>query len=330
MSALDDAYDRLAAYAPEYGGGLSNHGPMVVESLDRIGRLDAIEPWLDGYVRQLDRATSPSGRLALLGEASSYPAWLEAIDDELRGAAWEPAVARWIERLLPGLVAAAAHGWLRTAHAVRGLQRFDTPSRRAELARGLAYWASCYDELPGVPAPSGPLTVTEAIAALPSAHDPSVWLISDALRRLTDAATFPAAVDAVDPNGLDVSAITTAVAARIVAAERVNAIVYVHAITAPSALRMVSSLLDGRGRVDATAHAWQAVAALLACYPTRGASTVPAGSGDADDLVERAVLGGDEHGIKLAVAAVTEVEAGADAVVLQAADRLIGALAVSN
>ena len=51
-------------------------------------------------------------------------------------------------RLAPGLSAAATHGILRTAHAARALSRRDTPERRGELARGLAYWAVAYEELP--------------------------------------------------------------------------------------------------------------------------------------------------------------------------------------
>ena len=62
-------------------------------------------------------------------------------------------------RLAPGLMAAATHGWLRTAHAVRGLGRRQTPERLAELARGLAYWAARYQEVPGPSRPSGTLTV---------------------------------------------------------------------------------------------------------------------------------------------------------------------------
>ena len=32
---LDEAYERLFAYGPEFEGYLSNHGPMVVEVLER-------------------------------------------------------------------------------------------------------------------------------------------------------------------------------------------------------------------------------------------------------------------------------------------------------
>jgi hypothetical protein len=35
MSTLDDAYQRLHATGPEWGGNLSNHGPMAAEVLSR-------------------------------------------------------------------------------------------------------------------------------------------------------------------------------------------------------------------------------------------------------------------------------------------------------
>ena len=44
---LDEAYERLFAYGPEFEGYLSNHGPMVVKVLERNHRSDATHAWLD-------------------------------------------------------------------------------------------------------------------------------------------------------------------------------------------------------------------------------------------------------------------------------------------
>ena len=46
---LDEAYERLFRYGPEFDGWLSNPGPMVVEVLERNHRPDAISAWLDRY-----------------------------------------------------------------------------------------------------------------------------------------------------------------------------------------------------------------------------------------------------------------------------------------
>src|SRR5229473_7640078 len=46
---LDAALELLARRGPEYGGGLSNHGPMACEALMALARPEAVIPWLDQY-----------------------------------------------------------------------------------------------------------------------------------------------------------------------------------------------------------------------------------------------------------------------------------------
>jgi hypothetical protein len=55
---------------------------------------------------------------------------------------WPAVVGQWVPRFMPALSSALYHGVIRTAHAVRALAALDTPSRRAELARALANWAT--------------------------------------------------------------------------------------------------------------------------------------------------------------------------------------------
>jgi hypothetical protein len=43
---------------------------------------------------------------------------------------------------MPGLHGALFHGVIRTSHAVRAIEAADTPSRRTELVRALANWAT--------------------------------------------------------------------------------------------------------------------------------------------------------------------------------------------
>jgi hypothetical protein len=61
---------------------------------------------------------------------------------------WPDVLDVWVARLASGMSGAATHGVIRTAHAVRALARRKTPERLGELARGLGYWASSYEELP--------------------------------------------------------------------------------------------------------------------------------------------------------------------------------------
>ena len=65
-------------------------------------------------------------------------------------------------------MAAATHGLIRTAHAVRSLAAEETSrERRAELASGLAYWAARYQAVPGTPTQVPPRLPSDALADVP-------------------------------------------------------------------------------------------------------------------------------------------------------------------
>ncbi|WP_163567752.1 questin oxidase family protein [Fodinicola feengrottensis] len=153
---LDEALDRLSATGPEFRGGLSNHGPMVVEALVRLGCDDDVEHWVDGYLPQLDERPRPAARITeegwrdALGDYRRVGDWQAYFVDQLTSAPWRDVVAQWWPRLLPGMIAGATHGVIRTSQAIRGLaDDAASPYRRTELATGLAYWAARYFELPG-------------------------------------------------------------------------------------------------------------------------------------------------------------------------------------
>src|SRR5882672_12961056 len=79
---LDEGLSRLAETGPEYRGGLSNHGPMAAEALVRLGRADAVEHWLDGYVKKLDEPPRPADRV-------TDATWRDALGKRKRVADWE-------------------------------------------------------------------------------------------------------------------------------------------------------------------------------------------------------------------------------------------------
>ena len=211
---LDEALARLAAFGPEFGGGLSNHGPMVVEALVRLGRSDAVPGWVDRYVARLEDAVAPTGDTPELGVLATVGDWERQFAAELAEAPWIEVVRTWVPRLAPGLMAAATHGWLRTAHAVRALRVVESPERLAELARGLAYWAARYQDVPGPTIPSGTLAVDAALAALPDRRTGGDGLIFESVRRLDGDAEFVAAVDAADASTLGVDALLGAAGTR--------------------------------------------------------------------------------------------------------------------
>lgn len=79
---LDDSLSRLAVTGPEYAGGLSNHGPMGVEAMVRLGRAERAGRWLDDYLKDLDDAPAPATRI-------TDDNWREALGSSRRVADWE-------------------------------------------------------------------------------------------------------------------------------------------------------------------------------------------------------------------------------------------------
>ncbi len=117
---LDEGLSRLAATGPEFRGGLSNPGPLAAEALVRLGRADAVEHWLDGYLKRLEDAPAPGDRVTdatwrdALGKLNRVPDWEVYLRAQLAEEPWRDILARWWPRLLPGVAAAATHGIIRT------------------------------------------------------------------------------------------------------------------------------------------------------------------------------------------------------------------------
>jgi hypothetical protein len=300
---LDEALVRLGSFGPEFGGGLSSHGSMVVEALVRLGRADAVGRWVDDYVHRLEPAAEPSGRAATLGDITTVGDWERRFAGELDAARWTEVVGRWLPQLLPGVMAAATHGWLRTAHAARALRAHDTPARRAELARGLAYWAARYQELPGPTQPTGTRSLAAAVSSLPARPGDGPGLIFEQVRALDGDADFVAVVDSAEPSALTFDSLLATAATVIRAGNAEAPIVYVHTLTPTAALRSLAGILDASSLPLALGCTWRAVAALIATYPVARGDPGEAEEVDAADVVDRAVTGGDEHAIKVAEAA---------------------------
>lgn len=300
---FDDALDRLHEFHLEYGPGFADHGPMVVEALDQSGRADAIEPWLGRYIARLDvlsSRTDPALELAA------------SIEVEL-GGDWRTAVARHVAVLATAHAAAAGHGVLRTAHAARGLQRADTPARRAELARGLAYWTASAAPLP-VLAPTGVRAPIDALAVLVSLDSPpGTGMISTRLATAATPERLAAVADVDLPDdpcaALDEVITTAAVALRSCGERGMFAVL--HGLTSSVAVRDLLPVLPAAAATVLVRAAWTSVGLLWAAYGENrplveaAVSDVPS----ADALVDRAVRNGDEHAIKVAVAVWSEERA---------------------
>jgi len=312
--AMEAALERLAKTGPEYHGRLANHGPMAAEALVVLDRPDAVVPWVDFYRRRLlehppgTRAIDPKGWREALGEGSRVGDWIVFFDRRLDERPWREVLAEWVPRLSPGIIAAAFHGVIRTAHAVRSLDAAETPARRRELAEGLAYWAATYEVLPESKTRiAGRRMPSEAIGqvqAVPSEKRQSYGNITDRLRPLDTFAPFAGVADLVDAAG-DSSAFISDLTETFARAYLVNVanggsvITYLHGVTGPSAMRLLLPHLDVPARSEMLRYGWQGAAGVYAASGGEpGAPHVLEGAGSFEDLIDRAIATRDEHAIK--------------------------------
>ena len=172
---LDEAYERFSGTGPEWGEDqLTNHGPMAVEVLVRRGHADDVHIWVDRYLRRLDALPAATNRITTanwreaLGDGRRIGDWTAYFRAEVAEQPWRDVLVTWWPRLLPGIVAGATHGVIRTSHAVRALLAGDdSQPALAELASGLAVWAARSLAVPGAVAPAGDLDAAAALGSVP-------------------------------------------------------------------------------------------------------------------------------------------------------------------
>lgn len=309
---LDEAYERLHATGPEWGGNLSNHGPMVAEALVRRGRAGDVSGWVDRYARRLEdlpgpgaRITSVNWRDALGGRVGD---WIPYFAGQLAGQPWRAVLATWWPRLLPGIAAGATHGVIRTGHAVRTLQAGDEhPAAVAELAHALGFWAARFVPVPGAP-PSGTLDAAAALERLPRLAEQE-GPIRDRLARLGDLGGWRTSVAALagvhsaQQARSRLGDLVDAATLRYLTHGYASPILLVHTATAPNAVLHVLPALPEAMWPASLAAAWAASAAITATYgPAHGEPQQPPtaqeGADPVAELVDRAVAHGDEHVIK--------------------------------
>jgi len=343
----------LHAAEPAAKQGLSTHAPMVAEALCALGHPERAKAWVERYdapTLQLPPPTTPIDRAAwraALGPRREAPTWERQLvrwadwkqlflDDLHPKSPWQPVLDLWVARLAPGISSAATHGVIRTAHAARALGRRDTPPRRAELARGLAYWAAAYEELPAHhPSTTRATSIDAAVAALPryrATHgDAPGGNIVSGLRAVAAFPAFAPVRDAValpaDPASA-LSALSTTFSRVLVEhAPRGHAVAFVHAITGPCALRRLAPHISATTARAALPYAWQAAAAIYTAYAATSPAPPPRDAAPSPDaLVERALDHGGDHAIKLVEVLLAEHALHADPLYLTAASTALRVL----
>ncbi len=317
---IDDALHRIHAHADENARGFTSHAPMVVDALVALDRANRIDAFLDEYLPGFP-ATDAGGA------QTATEAWGDVLDP---GSSWPAALDRALAELAPSAFAAATHGLIRVAHAVRGLERTDTPVRRRELARALAYWRASAATLPGTPgaATGGHVDAATSIASLEVVPNDRLkgGLFTQSVAVLSEHRPFVDAIERLEiPDTVDgdaVGVVTRAMLAPYFESPLLR-IAYIHTITAPSALRLVAGHVQPETLRRLYGYGVQAVAALHAIsrLPTEHVlgADVEALAGDAEALKSRAADTLEEHVIKFTEACLREHAATGDARFLLAA-----------
>jgi hypothetical protein len=105
---LDEAYERLHSTGPEWGGNLSNHGPMAAEVLVRRGCADQVPGWVDAYISRLDEMPAPTEKVTdqnwrdALGEFRRIADWTEFFGGKMQEKAWREVLVDWWPGCCPG------------------------------------------------------------------------------------------------------------------------------------------------------------------------------------------------------------------------------------
>jgi hypothetical protein len=340
---LTDAYDLLHHMGPEYDGdehgnnGLTNHGPMVAEVLDRRGYDMRISPWVTRYVTRLREL--PAGRESIdeanwgsaLGDGGRVGDWTAYFSRQLGDRMWHDVLAEWWPRLLPGIAAGATHGVIRVALAVLSLARAFEPAapQLDELAHGLAFWAARSRAVPATAPPAGPLEAAQALDGIPHLADQS-GLIVHRLGRLAELPGWPAAQQALRaPQTADdvpplLRQLVHATTVRYLGSGYGSPVLLVHTATAPNAVLRTLPYLPEDQWAPSLAAVWSAIAAIIAAYEPsrlrpRGDWPRPAAGDGPDAAVERAAAHGDEHVIKFTDTAAEVFSATGDQDVLTSA-----------
>lgn len=296
LRALLDQGER---FAPEYAGGLSNHLPMALVALKSLGADDArLAAFAQAYAVRLQAAPPaqawPAGVpwSARLGETDAWPAYRALFAQWLHLDGSGALLRQVLPLLMPGFGAAAFHGPIRVAAALRA-------GHAGELADGLAYWACRHLLLGTLPAQAGrrrdPLPLLRRLPAQVSTR-PLIW------QRLQDAAANPALRLAVA--GLAIDEQTLPRLARLSARAYAGSgnFTALHLVTACHAMRLLLPLLDQPG--TALRWFWQAWATAVMAAGLQVLPPPPLRPWDW--LVRQALRSDDEHVIKLVDACCAE------------------------
>jgi hypothetical protein len=144
---LNDLLSESKRFSAEYGRQLSNHLPMALIALDRLG---ASEEQAQKFFNQYSKMLRPQAAVAFQMDASNWITFLgqhehnseyrEYFLQEFVNKGFESTLKSHLPLLIPGLSGGAFHPLIRLAYAIEIKSEW-------EIAESLAAWAMAYLEL---------------------------------------------------------------------------------------------------------------------------------------------------------------------------------------
>jgi hypothetical protein len=292
---LKQLLDDGVRHDAEYADGLSNHRPMALIALERLGADGArLRAWAGAYERQLAPARGadpwPAGDAwkSRLGDPAAWPAYRDLFRQWIVHEGAVDMLAQVLPGLMPGCGAAAFHGLIRTAYAVQ-------VGHLGELADGLAHWAASFMPLGGLPVAEpterDPIVLLRLLPA-GSSRAPLIAgrMIAAARGGTVNRAIASLAIDRDTPQRL-------ARAAAFAYAHSGN-FTALHLVTGTHAMRVLARFLDDEEtRQAAWRSFWQAYAHGVVA--ARLGAAAPATLRPWPEIVAAAIEADDEHVIKL-------------------------------
>jgi Questin oxidase-like len=324
---MEDALLLLRPLGFESRAAGANHAPMVADALCALGRADAVIPWIERYKPRLEgersrnRPISQNDWRESLGHFSQAADWTALFNNELESQPWAQVLNKWVPRLAPGLAAAAFHGLLRSAHAVRSLEHGVTPLRLEELGRGLAYWAARYQHLPELEDRESDLSPAQALGQLPTLPLQNLLSLkppdmATGLFLVSALPSFKSVANLVKTSGDQAGFLSDLTESSAISfLENPNgfsaAVAFLHSVTGPAAVRLLLPHLHANTHQILLRYCWQTVAGLYVAFgPTPRVSEEQEGTLDPLTLCDRAVSVGlstsDPHAIKFIEACARE------------------------
>ena len=266
-AGLDALMAEMPAWGSEFTGTFSNHAPMVITALDRIG--GDPERLRDFFVHYRDTKNllpfgHPTEALdartwqAALGLREREPDLRAFFAQEVAGLGIDGAVRRYVPHLAPGVPASAFHGLMRLAY---GLLRRDAD----DVAVALGYWAATYFTLP---APTGAAPITQdpaEVLARTAAIEPLHRLkLHDLLwQNMRDCGQTPEFRPVVDWLAIGPDTMRRMAGTAIVLFAATQHFAALHVVTGLHWIRLVAPFVD-QDTVDTLLRRfWQGVAGLV-------------------------------------------------------------------